>query len=333
MLDINNPLEINIIKQQNQNTPKKNLTSTKKNSSESNSNSIENQVKKNSSFYTTRESVKLIEIYGPELYNSAKFFEQILPDKNFLKQHKIHSQIRNKMIDWMFEVFDAYKSETQTFFLCVHYFDLYLSLHKNILNDNNVHLLGIVCMFLASKIEDLCPFQMYHTKVKIGHGKFSEKEIKDKEKEILKIIEFKLVTATTYDFIRTYLYDLYVNNKEKIEELNITKHLDSLENVAVFIGKMMLLSDEFSSYNHSIKAICCFILGFDILRSGSKTLNKDQTSFIREWMLFLINEGKYTQDEISYLYNKALDLYQKLEDNKQVFYSNNLKKTHELYFY
>ena len=30
MLDINNPLEINIIKQQNQNTPKKNLTSTKK---------------------------------------------------------------------------------------------------------------------------------------------------------------------------------------------------------------------------------------------------------------------------------------------------------------
>ena len=119
MLDINNPLEINIIKQQNQNTPKKNLTSTKKNSSESNSNSIENQVKKNSSFYTTRESVKLIEIYGPELYNSAKFFEQILPEKNFLKQHKIHSQIRNKMIDWMFEVFDAYKSETQTFFLCV----------------------------------------------------------------------------------------------------------------------------------------------------------------------------------------------------------------------
>ena len=333
MLDINNPLEINIIKQQNQNTPKKNLTSTKKNSSESNSNSIENQVKKNSSFYTTRESVKLIEIYGPELYNSAKFFEQFLPEKNFLKQHKIHSQIRNKMIDWMFEVFDAYKSETQTFFLCVHYFDLYLSLHKNILNDNNVHLLGIVCMFLASKIEDLCPFQMYHTKVKIGHGKFSEKEIKDKEKEILKIIEFKLVTATTYDFIRTYLYDLYVNNKEKIEELNVTKHLDSLENVAVFIGKMMLLSDEFSSYNHSIKAICCFILGFDILRSGSKTLNKDQTSFIREWMLFLINEGKYTQDEISYLYNKALDLYQKLEDNKQVFYSNNLKKTHELYFY
>ena len=46
MLDINNPSEINIIKQQNQNTPKKNLTSTKKNSSESNSNSIENQVKK-----------------------------------------------------------------------------------------------------------------------------------------------------------------------------------------------------------------------------------------------------------------------------------------------
>jgi len=334
MLDINNHNDINIIKQQNQNTPKKNGTSTKKNSNDSNlTSSFENQVKKNFSFYTTRESVKLIEIYGPELYNSAKFFEQILPEKNFLKQHKIHSQIRNKMIDWMFEVFDAYKSETQTFFLSVHYFDLYLSLHKSSLNDNNVHLLGIVCMFLASKIEDLCPFQMYHTKVKIGHGKFSEKEIKDKEKDILKIIEFKLVTATTYDFIKTYLYDLYVNNKEKIEELNVTKHLDSLENVAVFIGKMMLLSDEFSSYNHSIKAICCFILGFDILRSGSKTLNKDQTNFIREWMLFLINEGKYTQDEISYLYNKALDLYQKLEDNKQVFYSNNLKKTHELYFY
>ena len=101
-------------------------------------------------------------------------------------------------------------------------------------------------MFIASKFEDLCPIQMYHAKEKIGHNKFSAESIKKKEKEILQNIDFDLIFSTTFDFITILFYDFYTNNREDITTLNLMKQLKCLENISVFLAKMLNYDEFFS---------------------------------------------------------------------------------------
>ena len=48
-----------------------------------------------------------------------------------------------------------------------------------------MHLLGVVCMFIACKYEEIYPFKLSTVYEKIGHKKISQEQIKKKEGEIL----------------------------------------------------------------------------------------------------------------------------------------------------
>jgi len=103
-----------------------------------------------------------------------------------LKGHKITGVYRAKMVDWMIEVLSAFKSSNQTFFLSVQIMDRYFdaltklseSKDKDInhygLELNELHLIGIVSMFIASKYEDVYPLLMKTVVRKIAHGKVTD---------------------------------------------------------------------------------------------------------------------------------------------------------------
>ena len=75
------------------------------------------------------------------------------------------------MIDWMFEVIYAFKMSEQTFFLSVQYMDRFISQAKRILKLEELHLIGITCMFIASKYEDITPLYLKTMVKKVSHGK------------------------------------------------------------------------------------------------------------------------------------------------------------------
>ena len=75
------------------------------------------------------------------------------------------------MVDWMFEVIMAFKMSEQTFSLSVQYMDRYLALCKEQFMLADLHLLGISCMFLASKFEDITPLYLKTMVGKVSHGK------------------------------------------------------------------------------------------------------------------------------------------------------------------
>ena len=77
-----------------------------------------------------------------------------------LQRHKVTSTLRAKMIDWMLEVLNAYKQEDQTFFLAVSIHDRYLKCAAKELVPTDLHLIGVTCMFIASKYEDYRPLKM-----------------------------------------------------------------------------------------------------------------------------------------------------------------------------
>ena len=60
---------------------------------------------------------------------------------------------------------------------------------------HDLHLLGVTCMFMASKYEDVYPLLMKTVFNKIGHKKIQVETIKNKEVEILKALSFKIGAA------------------------------------------------------------------------------------------------------------------------------------------
>eukprot|EP00349_Pseudokeronopsis_sp_Brazil_P001364 CAMPEP_0202960012 /NCGR_PEP_ID=MMETSP1396-20130829/4197_1 /ASSEMBLY_ACC=CAM_ASM_000872 /TAXON_ID= /ORGANISM="Pseudokeronopsis sp., Strain Brazil" /LENGTH=90 /DNA_ID=CAMNT_0049678963 /DNA_START=451 /DNA_END=723 /DNA_ORIENTATION=- len=64
------------------------------------------------------------------------------------------------------------------------------------LESADLHLIGIVSMFIASKYEDVVPLLMKTIINKIGHNKFSVEQIQTKEIEILKSLSFKVGAPT-----------------------------------------------------------------------------------------------------------------------------------------
>lgn len=204
------------------------------------------------SFYLDRENKSLIHNYGPELYDYSRELENISVFPDFLRRHKIDPVTRTRMIDWMIEVLYAYNCDAQTFYLSVHILDTYIAKTKTVLNNFDVHLIGIVSIFIASKMEDLIPLRMSHIKSKIAHNKFSDKELKKSEKTILETLNFEIITTSTYDFLKTFIFDFIHNNRDYIISLNMFRQLDIFDNIAVYLSKMMAHSEEFSQYKYII---------------------------------------------------------------------------------
>ncbi len=112
------------------------------------------------------------------------------------------------MIDWMVEVLHAYKMSDQTFFLAVNILDRFFKKARKSLPQSELHLTGMVSMFISSKYEDLSPLLMKTIINKIGHGKFSLKNILERELEMLRTIEFRIGSPTMLEFIETYKTEL-----------------------------------------------------------------------------------------------------------------------------
>ena len=242
----------------------------------------------NKFYYIERENQLLINKYGPELYNYSKELENEAVFPNFLQRHKIDPTIRTKMIDWMIEVLYAYHSDPPTLFLAIHLLDLYIAKSEVLLTNNDIHLTGIVCLYIASKMEDLVPLRMSHVKAKIGHNKFSEKKIREKEKLILNTINFQMITTSTYEFVKTFFYDFFHNNQEFIKRFNMYKHIECFENICLFLSKLMSHSEEFSNYKYSVKAIASVVTAFDILRSHVNDMSRAEEVFLREWVKLIV---------------------------------------------
>lgn len=111
------------------------------------------------------------------------------------------------MTDWMIEVCTSFKCAPRTYFLACTILDKYLisSIHNGIVRENTeIHLMGVVSMYLASKYEDVYPLHSKIISEKIAHGAITQKQIIDKEREFLMLFQFEMDFTTHFDFHQTY---------------------------------------------------------------------------------------------------------------------------------
>lgn len=103
---------------------------------------------------------------------------------------------RARMVDWMIQVFRVFKKScAKTFLLAQYYMDEYfrkLQSNEKLIDRTKLHLIGLVCIFIASKFEDIRPIRLRQILVDAGHEKFSKEEVLAMEQEIIRTLEYHL---------------------------------------------------------------------------------------------------------------------------------------------
>ncbi len=66
--------------------------------------------------------------------------------------------------------------------------------------------------------------------------------------EIFKACDYDLVHVSAFELIKTYIFDFTHNNEKKLIKLKMMKHMENLENVSIFMAKLMLHDEEYYEY-------------------------------------------------------------------------------------
>lgn len=269
-------------------------------------------------FFTKRESDSLLLNYGEKSYCYNKLLEKTsfkIPD-SLLTFHEINPYVRTKMVDWMVEVLSRYHAQDETFFLSVSIMDMYLYKCKYVLKDRDIHLIGIVSMFIATKFQDIYPIPLSDFEKTIGHFAFNQDKIKKKESEFMEEIEPEnLVSTSVYDFLKTYFYDFFYNNKNLIESEEDLKIYYYIKFTSKYLAKVILHYELFYEENCSMRAIAVIAASLKIV---SETLNEKfpdtSKKIYKDWLMFLYEQGGFDKKRIEKFSCKvyaAYNVYQK----------------------
>ena len=199
------------------------------------------------------------------------------------------------------------------------------------MTDENIHLIGMVSIYIASKVYDLIPIQLDNIIHQIGHDEYNQNEILVMERKIIKTINFDVFSINSFDLIRFLIYDFYVNNKVTFKTLNADKYMDMLTNSSIWIYKMCKHFEEYSSILPLFLSLACLLIGYDFMRDNSHTFNGEIKDFFKQWLTFLYNKvGKKSEvkEKIESIYKKI----QKSYNNYRNSSFHNLTLYHELYF-
>ncbi|XRB15229.1 G2/mitotic-specific cyclin-B [Pseudoscourfieldia marina] len=128
------------------------------------------------------------------------------PNRNYMtSQRDINPHMRGILVDWLVEVGEEYRFDGETLFLAVNYVDRCLSRLQ--MQRSKLQLLGVTCMLIASKYEEIYPPPVKEFRY-ITDNTYSRDEIVGMEREILKTLKFELTVPTAKWFLRRYLRSL-----------------------------------------------------------------------------------------------------------------------------
>lgn len=163
------------------------------------------------------------------------------------------------MVDWMVEVTTSFKCTVRTYFLAVALFDNFMrgQKGKKVLENSDVHLLGVGTMYLSSKYEDIYPLHSKVVSEKISHGAFSQKQILGREEEFLKLFDFEMDFITPYDLHQTYAHLIKKRLATKNDK-DETRMLTKIEELALLLIRMALQNVSFTVYSYTMLTYTAF---------------------------------------------------------------------------
>ena len=255
---------------------------------------------------------------------SNSILQSLLKDdfiiENFLEYHKITPRMRTRMADWMIEVLSNYNCDDLTYFESINLMDRYFKeceYHKKILIPEDLHLIGVTSMFIASKYHDIRPLRLKTVQDKIAHGKLTCEEIKNKEDEISRFLNYSFGLPTMWDFITIFIEEIfyvkynshqiqnkilldnyYKENIDDDDEFEDDKNLEKLIN-KLYTKNMLYL----------LKTVCIYLAKMNChdynLMQNKQSLLAASTIFVAMKICEKINDEQYINE---YFNNKLSNI-------------------------
>ena len=285
-------------------------------------------------FQNKRESDSLLQNYGEESYFYNKLLDKTVYKipATFLQNHKITSIVRTKMIDWMIEVCSVLDFMDETFFLSVNILDIFFQRTKKIYHNTDIHLIGLTSIFTSSKFQEIYPQSLINFSHKVGHDIFTIVEIKNMETKIMSDVGMEILVSTSiYDFMKTYFYDFFYNNKKVIEKNCDIKMYKDIVITAKYLTKLILHYEYFYLYENSMKAIGCVITAIKLMKYFLKDKFQEKDKIVYDqWTLFLMDQDGIDKKNMDNLVSKIYLAFNHYQKSKSI--SKNLNKFMKLPF-
>ncbi|KAG6671823.1 hypothetical protein I3842_16G023800 [Carya illinoinensis] len=194
------------------------------------------------------------------------------PSSDFMEriQKDINASMRAVLIDWFVEVAEEYRLQPDTLFLIVNYIDRYLS--GNVVNRQRLQLLGVACMMIAAKYEEICAPSVDEFCYVTDNTYFKE-EVLQMESAILNSLKFEMTAPTAKCFLRQFV--CVVQATSKVPSMQ-------LECLANCLTELSLLEYNILHYSPSLVAASATFLAKFILLP----LKKPWNSVLKHYTLY-----------------------------------------------
>lgn len=221
-----------------------------------------------------------------------------------LENHSISQKQRAKMVDWIIEVLDIFDQSFSTTFRALFILELYLKTCNNSLKISDLHLIGVVSMLIASKIEEVKVIKMESIIVDICKYKFEKQQIIDKEQEIVISLMGQLNLPTVYDYLSSII---------NIIELPV-KDRTLVNNYSNILVKMFLFSYDITNVYSSPELACySLIISLKLFEHSKKVQS------VQKYILKIIRKGNLDKrqilDNLNFLRDYASEFQSKFPFN------------------
>ncbi|AAF71982.1 Putative cyclin [Arabidopsis thaliana] len=144
-------------------------------------------------------------LYAPEIHYNLRVSElkrRPLPDFMERIQKDVTQSMRGILVDWLVEVSEEYTLASDTLYLTVYLIDWFL--HGNYVQRQQLQLLGITCMLIASKYEEISAPRIEEFCF-ITDNTYTRDQVLEMENQVLKHFSFQIYTPTPKTFLRRFL--------------------------------------------------------------------------------------------------------------------------------
>ncbi|KAL2339748.1 hypothetical protein Fmac_007688 [Flemingia macrophylla] len=201
---------------------------------------------------------------APEIFEYLRESEKNKrPSVDFMekKQKDINAGMRAILIDWLVEVAEEYKLLPDTLYLTVNCIDRYLS--GNAMNRQRLQLLGVACMLIAAKYEEICAPTVEEF-CYVTDNTYSKEQVLGMESDVLNFLKFGVTAPTARCFLRRFVV---------VAQRTCKVPLLQLEYFADYLAELSLLEYGMLKYTPSLIAASATFLAKYILLPSEKPWN------------------------------------------------------------
>ncbi|KAG7652380.1 Cyclin-like [Arabidopsis thaliana x Arabidopsis arenosa] len=206
----------------------------------------------------------LCSLYAPDIYYNLRVAElnrRPFPDFMERTQRDVTETMRGILVDWLVEVSEEYTLVPDTLYLTVYLIDWFL--HGNYVERQTLQLLGITCMLIASKYEEINAPRIEEFCF-ITDNTYTRDQVLEMESQVVKHFSFQIYTPTSKTFLRRFL---------RAAQVSFPNPSLEMEYLANYLTELTLMDYPFLKFLPSVIAASAVFLAKWTLNQSSHPWN------------------------------------------------------------